>query len=96
MERFGQHVRTRDIGFVSSGSPVRISLQYRVGANAPEAARILMKRHLPSRIAHKVLTEVVDLGRAYVTVPCVEDLQALQDELSAAGVIAAEAQSRTN
>lgn len=35
-----------------------------------------------------MLTEMVDQGRAYVTVPSVEDLQALKDELSSAGVIA--------
>lgn len=31
---------------------------------------------------------MVDTGKAYVTVPCVEDRRALTDELSAVGVIA--------
>ncbi|TIO04628.1 helix-turn-helix domain-containing protein [Mesorhizobium sp.] len=31
---------------------------------------------------------MVDQGKAFVTVPCVDDLRALKDELSSAGVIA--------
>lgn len=88
MERFGQQVRTRDVARVSSGSPVRLSLRLRPGANTPEAARILMKRHLSLRTAHAVLTEMIDRGRAFVRVPCVDDLRALKDELLSAGVIA--------
>ncbi|MBZ9994258.1 helix-turn-helix domain-containing protein [Mesorhizobium sp. BH1-1-4] len=88
MERFGQRVRTRDVVQVSSGSPVRLSLSFLHGANTPEAARVLVKRRLPLRTAHAVLTEMVDQGKAFVTVPCVDDLRALKDELSSAGVIA--------
>ena len=88
MERFGQRVRTRDVVRVSSGSPVRLSLACRQGASTPEAARILMKRHLPLRTAHAALTEMVDHGKAFVTVPCVEDLQAFKNELSSVGVVA--------
>ena len=88
MERFGQRVRTRDVVRVSSGSPVRVSLAYRQGASTPEAARILVRRHLPLRTAHAVLTEMVDHGKAFVTVPCVEDLHALKNELSSVGVVA--------
>lgn len=43
---------------------------------------------MPLRTAHAVLTEMVDDGRAFVTVPCVEDLRALKDELLSVGVIA--------
>ncbi|MER9432561.1 hypothetical protein [Mesorhizobium sp. M0408] len=88
MERFGQRVRTRDVVPVSSGSPVRLSLGFLHGANTPEAARILVKRQLPLRTAHAILTEMVDHGKAFVTVPCVDDLLALKNELSSAGVIA--------
>lgn len=88
MERFGQRVRTRDVVPVSSGSPVRLSLSFLHGANTPEAARILGKRRLPLRTAHAILTEMVDHGKAFVTVPCVDDLLALKNELSSAGVIA--------
>lgn len=88
MEQFGQRVRTRDVAQVSSGSPVRSSIGFLRGANIPEAARLLVRRHLPPRTAHAVLTEMVDRGKAFVTVPCVEDLRVLRDELSAAGVIA--------
>lgn len=88
MERYGQRVRTRDVVPVSSGSPVRLSLSFLHGANTPEAARILVKRQLPLRTAHAILTEMVDHGNAFVTVPCVDDLLALKNELSSAGVIA--------
>lgn len=88
MERFEQRVRTRDVARVSSGSPVRLSLTFRPGADTPEAARILMKRHLPLRTAHGALTEMVDRGKAFVTVPCVEDLSSLKGELLAVGVLA--------
>jgi DNA-binding transcriptional regulator YiaG len=47
-----------------------------------------MKRHLPLRTAHAALTDMVDHGKAFVTVPCVEDLQALKEELSSVGIIA--------
>jgi DNA-binding transcriptional regulator YiaG len=73
---------------VSSGSPARISLRFRAGANTPEAARILVRRHLPLKTAHNALTDMIDHGRAYVTVPRVEDMQSLKDELSSVGVIA--------
>jgi DNA-binding transcriptional regulator YiaG len=67
---------------------VRLSLASGQDANTPEAARILVRRRLPVRTAHAVLTDMVDTGKAYVTVPCVEDRRALTDELSAVGVIA--------
>ena len=88
MERFGQQVRIRDVDRVSSGSPVRVSLRHLPGANTPEAARMLVKRHLPLRTAHGALTEMMDQGKAYITVPCVENMQALQGELLLVGVIA--------
>lgn len=88
MERFGERVRNRDVVPVSSGSPVRLSLSFLHGANTPEAARILLKRQLLLRTAHAILTEMVDHGKAFVTDPCVDDLLALKNELSSAGVIA--------
>ena len=88
MERFGQQVRTRDVARVSSGSPVRLSLVSEAGANTPKAARILVKRHVALRTAHAVLTEMVDQGKAYLTVPCVEDLPTLKRDLASAGIVA--------
>ena len=73
---------------MSSGSPVRVSLSYRPGASTPEAARILVRRHLPLRTAHAVLTEMIDSGRTFVTVPCVEDVRSLMGELLAVGIVA--------
>ena len=54
----------------------------------PEAARILIRRHVAPRQAHAALTELVDSGRSYLTVPKVEDLAVLQRELLAAGIVA--------
>jgi len=88
MERFGPQVRARDVDRVSSGSPVRLSLTQASGANTPEAARILMKRHVPLRAAHTALTDMIESGTGYVLVPVVEDVATLRDELSSIGVIA--------
>lgn len=88
MERFGQQVRARDVDRVLSGSPVRMSLTLVPGANTPEAARILMKRHAPLRTSHAVLTEMLEKGVGYILVPVVEDFDALRAELEAIGVIA--------
>lgn len=87
-ERFGQRVRIRDVDRVASGSPVRLRLSFRQGANTPEAARVLVRRHLPLRTAHAVLTDMVDHGKAYVSVPCVEDIAALKNDLFSVGVVA--------
>lgn len=40
------------------------------------------------RTAHSVLTEMVDQGKTYLTVPRVEDFRALKEDLLAVGVIA--------
>ena len=81
-------MRTRDVDQVSSGSPVRLSLSPGRRATVPEAARMLVRRHLPLRTAHAVLTDMVDHGKAFVTVPRVEEFGALRDDLASAGVIA--------
>lgn len=88
VERFAPRVQVRDASPVASGSPVRVSLTFRPGANTPEAARHLIRRHVPPRAAHAALTEMVDSGRAYVNVPKVEDLETLQRELLAVGIVA--------
>jgi len=88
MERFGQQVRTRDVNRVSSGSPVRMSLSHAPAANTPEAARILMRRHVTLRAAHAALTDMIEKGKGYIAVPVVEDVATLQTELRSVGVIA--------
>jgi DNA-binding transcriptional regulator YiaG len=86
VERFGRRVRTRDVVQVSSGSPVRVSLSCREGADTPEAARILVRHRLPLRTAHTVLTDMVDNGRSYVTIPSVDDIGVLRSELESVGI----------
>lgn len=88
MERFGPQVRARDIDRVSSGSPVRLSLTQASAANTPEAARILMRRHVPLRAAHTALTDMIENGTGYIQVPVVEDVATLREELFSIGVIA--------
>lgn len=88
MERFARRAPTQDAARVSSGSPVRLRLAFEKGANLPEAARVLASRHLPLKSAHAVLTTLADIGKAFVTVPMVEDVEALRRDLMAVGVTA--------
>lgn len=94
MARFGHQVQVRAVDRVKSGSPVRLSLSFEPGANTPEAARILVRRHLSVRAAHGALTEMVENGKSYVVVPCVENLRKLKRELKKVGVIAHEHEPR--
>ena len=86
MERFARPEPVPGAGRVSSGSPVRFRLTFEPGANLPEAARLLACRHLPLKTAHAALTTLADIGKAFVTVPVVEDVEALKRELAAVGV----------
>ncbi|BDA83843.1 hypothetical protein Sa4125_13850 [Aureimonas sp. SA4125] len=83
-------MQIRDVDRVAGGSPERLSLRLAPdsSANTPEAARILARRHLSLRTAYAALTELADRGRAYVTVPSVEDLTFLKSELASVGVLA--------
>ncbi len=55
----------------------------------PEAARILARRHLPLRTSHRILCELLaGAPTAVVQVPCVEDREALMNELAHVGVTA--------
>lgn len=93
-ERFGARVQTRVVSRVKSGFPVRLSLGFEPDANTPEAARVLVRRHLSVRAAHAALTEMLDRGKSYVIVPCVENLTALKRDLKKVGVIAREHEPR--
>jgi DNA-binding transcriptional regulator YiaG len=88
MARFGQRVRILDVDRVSSGSPVRLVLRRGGLPNTPEAAVCLLRRHLPMRAAYTALTEMMDTGLAYVSVPMVENVAVLIDELALLGVLA--------
>lgn len=65
-----------------------MSLTHVPGVNTPEAARILMKRHVLLRTAHAVLSEMLETGVGYIQVPVVEDFDTLREELRAVGVTA--------
>lgn len=86
MERIGQRVRTRDVVPVSSGSPARLSLSFLHGANTPEppgfSLRDSCRSGRPTRYSRRW-----SICKAFVTVPCVDDLLALKNELSSAGMI---------
>lgn len=85
-ERFGPRVRIASTPKVPAGSPVRLRLGYRQGANTVKAAVILARRHMPLRTAHAALTDMLESGGVDVAVPCVEDLEILTRELEAIGL----------
>lgn len=88
LARFGPRVQIRAADPVDTGSAVRLALRRipNVRLDSPTAARALARRHLSIRAAHSTLTDLVDHGDAYVTVPRVEDLARLRAELAEAGV----------
>lgn len=90
LERFAPRVQIQDADRVADGSAERLRLRPLSGArlDAPEAARLLVRRHLPIRTAHAALSEMADSGEAFVTVPRVEDIATLKTELAAVGVAA--------
>ena len=85
---FGPRVQIRDEPPVREGSAERISLRRRPGANLDTvaAARALVRRKLPVKVAHRLMTELFDTGEAYVEVPKVESLDQLSSELKTLGI----------
>lgn len=85
---FGQRVQIRDAIPVRDGSAERISLRRLAEANLDTVAatRALVRRHLPVKAAHAVMTELFDTGEAYVEVPKVESLDQLIAELKELGI----------
>ncbi|TXM87691.1 helix-turn-helix domain-containing protein [Methylobacterium sp. WL116] len=85
---FGPRVQIRDGTLVPDGSVERLSLKRLPDAHLDTvaAARALVRRHLPVKAAHAVMTDVFDTGEAYVEVPKVESLSRLTSELTALGI----------
>lgn len=85
---FGQRVQIRDAIPVREGSAERVSLKRLAGAtlDTVAAARALVRRQLPVKAAHAVMTELFDTGEAYVEVPQVESLDQLIAELRGLGI----------
>jgi DNA-binding transcriptional regulator YiaG len=85
----GPRVQIQDVPRVRSGSPGRFLLKSEpTTINAPQAALVLAKRHLPLRQAYSVVTRLFDDGEAVVELPMVENQAALTEELKACNVIA--------
>ncbi len=85
---FGPRVQIRDETLVRDGSAERLSLKVLPNRtlDTVAAARALVRRHLPVKAAHALMTELFDSGEAYVEVPKVEDLPRLVAELEAVGI----------
>ncbi|MBE7200496.1 MAG: type II toxin-antitoxin system MqsA family antitoxin [Parafilimonas terrae] len=85
---FGQQVQIRDEPPVREGSAERLGLTRIRGSDLDTvaAARALIRRHLPIKAAHALMTELFDTGEAYVEVPKVESLERLVSELRALGI----------
>ncbi|GJD43119.1 hypothetical protein AFCDBAGC_0964 [Methylobacterium cerastii] len=85
---FGPRVQIRDETLVRDGSAERLNLKRLPGSHLDTvaAARALVRRHLPVKAAHAVMTEVFDTGEAYVELPKVESLSRLASELTALGI----------
>jgi DNA-binding transcriptional regulator YiaG len=88
LEAFGRRVQIRDETLVPEGSAERLSLRRLPGAalDTVAAARALVRRHLPVKAAHAVMTELFDSGEAYAEVPKVESLSGLTAEMKAMGI----------
>lgn len=88
LEQFGPRVQIRDEPPVPEGSAERLSLRRLPGSslNTPAAARALVRRQLPLKAAHAVMTELFDTGEAYVEVPKVENLSRLMSDLREWGI----------
>ena len=68
---------------VASGFPGKFLLQSELHmVNGPSAALALVKRHVPLKAAHAVVTQLFDEGEAVVDVPMVESVDALTRELA--------------
>ena len=85
---FGPRVHIRDETPVREGSAERLSLKLLPGSDLDTvaAARALVRRHLPVKAAHAIMTELFDTGEVYVEVPKVESLGQLMSELKALGI----------
>ncbi|MGX7706431.1 helix-turn-helix domain-containing protein [Methylobacterium sp. Gmos1] len=85
---FGPRVRIRDEAPVHDGSAERLGLKVRRDRNLDtvSAARALVRRHLPIKAAHALMTELFDTGEAYVEVPKVESVSRLIAELESVGI----------
>jgi hypothetical protein len=88
-ERSAPRVQVRDVDRVASGSPARFLLKSKAhNAKGPQAALVLVKRHMPLAAAHAAVTALTDEGEAIVDVPMVEDAKALARDLAACNITA--------
>jgi DNA-binding XRE family transcriptional regulator len=93
-ERFARLGPVRAVGRVASGSPAVFVLAPRAdlragGPDTVSAAVELARRGIPLLRAKRVLERMLAEGRAWVSLPMVEDAAALADALAAFGIEAA-------
>lgn len=87
-ERLGP---VRAIDRVRSGSAATVALRPvdgLAGLRTVSGAMALARRGLPLMVARQVMDELIEHGRAIVTLPTVEDMATLSAELSEAGMSA--------
>jgi hypothetical protein len=88
-EQFGPRVQVQDVVRVASGSRARFLLKSKPRkVKGPQAALALIRRHVPLRQAHSVVTRLFDDGEAIVEVPKVENAAALARDLAKCNIIA--------
>ena len=91
-ERFARLGPIRAVDRVQSGSPATFVLRLPKEHEAPrtiDAILALVRRGLTMLRAKRTIEALVEDGRAFVTLPMVEDAKALADDLARAGVMAA-------
>ena len=91
-ERFARLRPIRAVDRVSSGSPAVFVLRLPAGQTVPktiDGMAALARRGLTMLKAKRTIEALVEDGRVFVSLPTVEDHQALRDELARAGIKAA-------
>ncbi len=91
-ERLAQLGPIRPVDLVSSGSPATIVLRLPSGKAVPktvDGAMTLARRGLSLTAAKRAMEELLFARRVFVTLPMVEDRNALTAELAASGIAAA-------
>ncbi len=91
-ERLAQLGPIRAVDRVSSGSPATIVLRVLSGKALPktvDGAMTLARRGLTLAAAKRAMEELLSARRVFVTVPMVENREALTVEFAASGIAAA-------
>ena len=88
-ERFARLGPIRDIGRATSGSPAVFVLRLALGGTRPrsiDATHALARRGLSMLRAKRTVESLLEKGRVFVELPMVDDIAALTDDLTKAGI----------